>query len=214
MAHTDYAGFTDYQLKQRAIWNLALGVVPFEQWGGIFAHEDPPGYSGLRNKAFTVWFPTMTDYIRATADQRQIGAELTRRGIVVDPVPELADTLDRHFRRVLGLYTRGDQAFLGDRRLQNVHGALAIYTRDPVRFHWYDPTTDEVRAEKVGQSDYRGLLLPYYKTMTEAELALLERLLASNEGQALASFFLSHLTGGHLGQLASGIGASIEEWPG
>jgi hypothetical protein len=193
MAMHDLQAWTDGRVKCYAFQLLVFGVLPFEQWVSVFANSAFQAWPGLRCKAFAVWFPTMIDYLRNRTKRDSAKDELVRRKFDCLQLFDLADALDCSFEEVLKLYSRDDQIFVRDRRLQNVHGHLHIYSRDDHEVFWFDGQTRVTQKTKISADEYREILKKYYREMQKSELLLLDRLTQSSAYTELYGLYCSRL---------------------
>lgn len=186
--------WSDGRLKCQVFERLANGVLPFEQWLPVFANQTFSEWPGLRCKAFTVWFPTMIDYQKGATERQVLCEEVKSRGIDCLKVFDLAEELQKRYSAVLRLYTRDEQLFLRDRRLQNVHGVLHIYTRDKQRVDWFDGVGNSVKKCIITAAEYRRIMAKFYSEMQKSTLVLLDRLLSSSEFSDLLHLYQNKLT--------------------
>jgi len=70
---------------------LAQGVIPYEQWSSVFVDPKLSMWPGLHAKAFSVWFPTMIDYLSGRAESTAIKNELRDRKVDCEQVFELSE---------------------------------------------------------------------------------------------------------------------------
>lgn len=181
------------ELKARAVELLAHGVLPFEQWAHVFANPDLSRWPGLKAKAFSVWFPTMVDFLEGSGERGAIEAELIARGVNIEPVPELSRLLSDAFRSVLNLYSTDEQAFLRDRRLQNVHGRLQLSTYEVHDFAVFDPQTQDMARLRLTSAEYRALMFRFYPDMQNISASLIERLIHSEAFALLSALYVGRL---------------------
>ncbi len=189
----DLTNWSDGRLKCQIFERLAFGVLPFEQWMIVFANAEFIDRPGLRCKAFTVWFPTMIDYVRGTQERATLAKESERRGIDFGKVFCLTDALGGCYSDCLALYSRDEQLYLRDRRLQNVHGRLHIYLWDEQKAHFFDASTGSIEKCEILAADYRAIMSDFYSDMQANTLNLLDRLLGSESFDQLLSLYRTEL---------------------
>lgn len=167
---------------------LGTGILPFDQWCGVFANPELNSRPGLICKAFTVWFPTMLDYLNRPEEVNLCIAELVGDECV-DEAANLCDELDRHYKNLLALFSREEQLFLVDRRLQNVHGKLSRFTTERIKTTYYDRDTDRRCVEWVEADDYHEVMRSYYPEMGKVTLHLRNRLVTSERFRMFGDFY-------------------------
>lgn len=200
---------TDQALKCRAMELLAYGVLPFEQWAHVFANTELNNWPGLQAKAFSVWFPTMVEFLQGDVEASALQKELGRRNVDTGPLFDLISSLAKCYEKVLAMYSIEDQIFIRDRRLQNVHGRLQLNTFEVHNILVFDPTAGSPKRIDVPAQDYRGLMTKYYSTMAETSNELLRRLLQSSAFSELTGLYLNRLkVADHFGPLIEFLGIS------
>lgn len=205
----DVSTATDEALKCRALELLAYGVIPFEQWAHVFANPNFVSWNGLRAKAFSVWFPTMVDYLQGQQECAAVEKELMRRNVHTGPVFELHRELSRSFASLLGLVTIEEQLFIRDRRLQNVHGRLQLNTYEEHDVPLYDKADGSIRRMKFTAQNYRDIMQRYYANLSEVSAELLERVLRSQEFAQMTELYRTRLEmGEHFQPLIERLGVS------
>ena len=189
----DLINWSDGRLKCQFFERLAYGVLPFEQWMPVFSNAAFIDWPGLRCKAFAVWFPTTIDYLRGAQERATLAGESTRRGIDLGKVSRLTDALGGCFSDCLALYSRDEQLFLRDRRLQNVHGRLHIYLWEVQKVHFFDASTGSIERCEIPAADYRAIMSAFYSNMQSSTLNLLDRLLGSEPFDILLRLYRDEL---------------------
>jgi len=168
-------------------------VLPFEQWLPVFANNAFIDWPGLRSKAFTVWFPTMIDFEKGVNERQALRREAKKRNVDCRKIFRLADELTEQFKKVLSLFSRDEQFFIRDRRHQNLHGRLHIYIWDNQNIDWFDKTTGSIKKCSITADEYRKIMALFYSDMQKNTLALLNRLLNSNEFKELLELYENKL---------------------
>jgi hypothetical protein len=181
------------ELKARAVELLAHEVLPFEQWAHVFANPELSGWPGLKAKAFSVWFPTMVDFLEGHGERSTIEAELAARGVGIEPVPELCRLLAGAFKGVLSLYSTEEQAFVRDRRLQNVHGRLQLSTYEVHDFAIFDSRTQELARLRLTPAEYRAVMTKFYPDLQRVSASLIDRLVKSKAFASLSALYVGRL---------------------
>jgi hypothetical protein len=184
---------SEADLKARAVELLAHGVVPFEQWANVFANPNFASWPGLKAKAFSVWFPTMVDFLEGRGELTAIEAELSVRRIDIEPVPDLCRQLGDAFKRVLTLFSSEEQAFLRDRRLQNVHGRLQLSTYEVHDFVIFNSGTQELDRLRLTPAEYRAIMVKFYPDIQRISTSLIERLIGSEAFESLTTVYVGKL---------------------
>lgn len=185
---------------------LAQGILPFEQWSCVFANPELSSRSGLICKAFAVWFPTMLDFLRRPADVENAIGKLAESAEAQETL-RLSEELAAYYKGLLSLYSREEQIFINDRRLQNVHGVLSIFRLDRIHVKHYSKDSDEVVVEHIGADEYHKIMKVYYPSMHSAELSLRNRLVTTDQFGEFGTFYTSKLkTEPHLIQIAMRLG--------
>jgi len=205
----DLKVLSDAELKVHALTSLGFGALPIENWACFFEPSIAvhPGDIALANRAFSIWVPTMTDFIGAEAHMAAVKADAQRRSLKCGQVFTLAEELGRRMRSVLRLLTREDQIFLRDRRLQNVHGSLEYFLAETPSVKWYDPATDTVVVEQIPEAElHYKLLHPYNKQIGQSQATLRERVVGSGEWASLFDLYRTSLTRQHLERIMEGLG--------
>jgi len=191
-----YKAWSDRHLKYQIYRRLCHGVVPFENWASVFAARELESWRAIQAKAFCVWFPTMLDYLVHEADFGKLRAEAQRRSLECEEVLEvlgLADALSSCYKRVLGLYSREEQVFLWDRRVQLVHGNVYFGEGHFQRVHWYDASNDRTVSEKLSPDQYRETLGCLAPDFLARGVEMLDRFQCSVEFRDLLDLFVNRL---------------------
>jgi len=203
----DYKAWDDQRLKCEGFLRLGFGVIPYGQWASVFANPELARWPNLQCKAFCVWFPTMNDYLRIEGQLHGLCREAARRGLDCASLFDLALELASCYKSLLSLYTREEQAFIYDRRLQNVHGHLDSLNIHHQTVRWYNPATRRVEKERLSPDQYGAIMKQFYPTMSQSQMTLLRRLLCSAEGKALHDLYEKRLdTTTHLVELGRKLG--------
>jgi hypothetical protein len=185
---------------------LAQGILPFEQWSCVFANPELSSRPGLICKAFAVWFPTMLDFLRRSADIENAIAKLSESAEAQE-VLRLSRELEAYYKKLLSLYSREEQIFINDRRLQNVHGVLSTFRLDRIHVKHYGKDSDEVVVEHIEADEYHGIMKAYYPEMQSLELSLRDRLVATDQFREFGIFYTSELKAEpHLKEIAMRLG--------
>lgn len=185
--------FSDRRFKCEAFSLLAFGVLPFEQWGSVFSNPSFLHWPGLCCKAFTVWFPTMIDYLKTKTQLEAYNTEISHRQINCSKLFNLIDELNEKYSRILSLYSRDEQLFIRDRRLQNVHGKLSQYSRNEISADCFEPETNTVQKSALSADEHRQIMAKFYPAMQKNELELLKRFLQSPFFSDLDKLYSSRL---------------------
>lgn len=194
----DLEGMEDQRLLMESLGRLAMGVQPLSQWAPVFSNPKLMHLPGLRCKAFTVWFPTMLEFVgQGVGELAQLRNEVEERDLDHEGLFDVADEAERGIRGVLSLYTKEAQLFINDRRLQNVHGIVSQFFRPTVGVKWYDADDRVVYRDRMPDDQYHEIMRAFYADIQGSTLALLERCVTREEWV-------------ELGQLAQGQ-ASIED---
>ncbi len=184
---------TDEDLKRRAVELLAQGVIPYEQWSSVFVDPELSMWPGLQAKAFSVWFPTMIDYLSGRAESTAIKNELCDRKVDCEQVFELSEELERCFIEVLSLYTNKEQIFIRDRRLQNVHGRLHINLFEKHEIKVFNKTSKKTESIKLTAHEYRKIMDDFYGDLSKHSSELIQRLLESQPFNDLTELHINRL---------------------
>lgn len=185
----NYGQWSDKRLKYESFIRFAHGVLPYSQWGCVFANPELAAWPNLQNKTFCVWFPTMIDYLGRVADLSKLRREAMRRDIDCGELFHVMDALSSQYRALLALYSREEQIFLADRRNQNVHGHLSSINIYGQRIKWFDASMDTIRREKLSPDEYRAATTPLGRRMIAAERELRLRMIGSEEGVGLHQLY-------------------------
>ena len=188
-----YNTWSDMHLKYQIYRRLCHGIVPFENWASVFAARDLESWRAIQAKVFCVWFPTMLDYLAHEGDFGRFRAEAHRRSLDCDEVLGLADALSCRYKRILGLYSREEQVFLCDRRVQLVHGNVYFGEGQFQRVRWYDANNDRIVTEKLSPDQYRETLACLAPDFLSRGVEMLDRLQCSVEFKELLDLFASRL---------------------
>jgi len=202
--------WSDITLRYQCFRRLAQGVHPFEMWATVFGASALIAFPEVRTKAFSVWFPTMLDYLAVEDHTACMLQEAARRRLDLGRVPSLCENLSKAYKVIVAQYSRAEQVFLTDRRTQDVHGVVRLSEWQPRHVVWYDAQSATLRREKVTPDDHRALLLsvgPRFLTLTRA---LLDRLLSSKEYVRLCQLFNQHLTPTRLAEIGRQLGVAGE----
>lgn len=192
---------SDEVLKFRAFNLLAQGVIPYANWVNIFANPDFAKWLSLQAQAFNIWFPTMLDYLFARNESIAIKNELDRRKIQYGEVFQLSDKLESCFKKILSLYTKEEQIFIRDRRLQNVHGTLQLNMYEMHNIKIYD---SQITSINLTPEEYGAIIVPFTQNLPAISGLLVSRLLKSEEFSQMTHLYLNHLhVGTHLAALIS-----------
>jgi len=101
---------SDQRLKSECLGRLAFGILPTEQWACVFSNPKLMTLPELRCKAFSVWLPTLIDYIgEGWPEIQQFRAEAISRGLDCGDIFELGAQLAHHTISVLSLLSRDEQ---------------------------------------------------------------------------------------------------------
>jgi hypothetical protein len=200
-----YHDWSDKRLKCELLSRVTQGALPYGQWGCVFANPELAPWPNLQRKAFCVWLPTLLDYVRREGDLHKLCREVERRELDCGPLSQLGFDLLDCCKAVLGLYTREEQIFLTDRRLQNVHGYLSSYDIHDQTVRSYDSRRQVVQVEKLSPDEYRAIMNQFYPQMVTNESMLLERLVHSEEGRRFHELYQAKLTAQELAKLAKGL---------
>ncbi len=160
--------------KFRLMVHLAQGILPFEQWAPVFANPELRSRPALICKAFAVWFPTMLDFLEPKQETKDAVAALAGEAVAAEVI-ELSESVGRHYTQMLSLFSREEQMFIRDRRLQNVHGVLSTFILDRIHIKYYDPARDAVVIEHIDANDYHRIMRTYYPAAQTNELTLRNR---------------------------------------
>jgi len=197
--------------KFRLMCYLAQGILPFEQWSCVFANPDVDSKPGLICKAFAVWFPTMLDYLRRPEEVDATIRELSGDR-EADEAVQLSRTLGIFFKRLLTPFSREEQIFINDRRLQNVHGILSTFRLDRIHTKHYSADADEVLVEHMDADKYHEIMRNYYPQMQVHEMALRNKLVTTDLFREFGLFYMNNLkTEPHLVGIATRLGVSSHE---
>lgn len=200
---------TAEELKARAVELLGYGVLPFEQWAHVFANPKLDEWPGLKAKAFSVWFPTMIDFLQGSDEVSAIASELMKRQVETESLFELIERLKSSYQKVLSLYSSDEQLFIRDRRLQNVHGRLQIYMLDEHEVTIYDGKSGLIKRS-LDAKNYRELMQNYYSDLSGNSARLIERLVKSTEFKELSELYFSKLKfQDHFAPLIEKLGVSV-----
>lgn len=208
----DIASMNDKRLVMEALGRVAMGVQPLSQWSPVFSNPELMHLPGLRSKAFTVWFPTMLDFLGQTVPEiAQLRHEVERRGLAAGNLFEIADEIETRIRAVLSLFTKEEQLYLNDRRLQNVHGIVSQFYRPVVGVRWYSSDDGIVYREKIADHEYHDIMRAFYSQMQQNTLALLDRCVTGSEWVELGSLAQSEASMESFARLADRLGIGVEE---
>jgi hypothetical protein len=200
-----YKEWSNARLTAEAYIRLAQGAVPYLRWVDVFANPQFDQWPRLQEQAFVVWFPTMLDYLRHEPDWRKLNKEVARRGVECGEVFTRLEHLADSFKAVLRLYTREEQLFLRDRRLQSVHGYLSSYSATTQTGKWYDTALGGPARERLTPDEYSSVMAQFYSNESSTR-GLLDRFPQSQEGQRLDEFIVRALGRPQLMQLGMEIG--------
>lgn len=170
---------SDEELKCRAIELLANGLVPFEQWANVFANPTLDGFPNLKSKAFSVWFPTMTDFLVAEDEFNCVKKYMKNRSLDDRGLFENANTLADWFKELLSLFSTDEQIFIRDRRLQNVHGILHLGVKEKHEIRYWNAEENKLRKVELTGEQYRNIVAPFYFNLGEKSKELVSRLVNS-----------------------------------
>jgi hypothetical protein len=187
------AAWSNSKVLARAFMHLGQGVLPLAQWGGVFSGPEFFGREDLRCKAFSVWFPTMVEFLRHRDEYRTLQKELVRRGIDIADLSSREEKMAQSFQECLSLFERDEQLFLNDRRLQNVHGHLSLLFLEMHTIRWFDRDKKAVESANLSSEEYSAAVSKFYRSMQASEVALLQRLLNANESARLSLLYESEL---------------------
>lgn len=207
----NFGDWTDAKLKMYAMGLLMTGVLPFEQWANVFANPEYRNRPGLRAKAFSVWFPTMVDFLKSRHDLDRLEKELTGRGIDCGEIFDRADRLAKCFSDILSLYSRDEQIFIRDRRLQNVHGRQHTFIREAHKIQIFDTGKGTLNRIRLSDDEYRMITSHFYRQLGVVSAELIDRLMESQPFGELTDLYESRLKlGPHLMPLAQRLGIAAE----
>lgn len=184
---------TDDDLKCRSLELLAFGILPYQNWSSSFANPRQNGFPGLQARAFCVWFPTMIDFIKGKTEVEAIKTETENRNIDCEPVLQLWFELYECFLNVLLLYSVEEQLFIRDRRLQNVHGKLALNTFEEHNIELFDSASKSIQKKTFTPEEYRKINTVFYFNLSEVSSELIQRLLDSEEFINLTNLYVNKL---------------------
>lgn len=171
----------DARLLMEAVGRLAMGIQPLTQWAPVFANPDLLHWPGLRSKAFTVWFPTMLDFVGfAMPEMEQVRQEVQNRDLDPHDLFEIADEASNSMRQLLSMFSKEEQIYLNDRRLQNVHGLVSQFFRPAIGVKWYEIPAGRVVQERMDDEAYHDIMRSFYPSMQAATLDLLDRCVISD----------------------------------
>lgn len=188
-----YRAWSDRHLKYQIYRRLCHGVVPFENWASVFAERELERWRAIQAKVFCVWFPTMLDYLAHEGDFGRLRAEAHRRSLDCDEVLDLADVLSSCYKRILELYSRNEQVFLCDRRVQLVHGNVYFGEGRSQGVRWYDASNGRMVTEKLSPDQYRETLACLGPDVLSRGVEMLDRFQCSVEFKDLLALFVSRL---------------------
>jgi hypothetical protein len=203
----DLEGYEDQRIMMETFGRLAMGVQTFSQWAPVFANPELFHLPGLRCKAFTVWFPTMIDFVGEAVPQIwQLGEEAHQRGLDDHGLLDLARTVERYTRDLLSLFTKEEQLYLYDRRLQNAHGLVSQFYRPMLGVRWFNAEDGIVYRQKIIDEEYLSIMKLFYPTMQQSTLALVDRCIGSDEWTRLAELVQNGASMASLMALAAKLG--------
>lgn len=160
---------------------LAQGILPFEQWSCVFSN---PKYGneelGLICKAFSVWFPTMIDYISGRGKVQSV-IEALESDEDCNVMISQCNKLEEYYKKILSTYSREEQVFLINRRNQNVHGELSQFRIEDIDIKHFSVATQKIIKERISAEDYQIIVNPFYSNLTKSEIELRNRLVTNNE---------------------------------
>ncbi len=178
--------------KFQLLTYLGQGILPFEQWSGVFSNPQLDSMPGLICKGYTVWFPTMIDYLNRPNDIDQAMNDLAgEKG--ADEAISLCLKLEKYYKEILSLFSREEQLFIIDRRLQNVHGVLSMFRSKKIKTRFYDSIKEKVIAEHIDRKDYRDIMNVFYPQMHKCEMNLRNRLVTTALFKEFGGFYLNYL---------------------
>ncbi len=208
-ATLDVVGMDDRRLLMESVGRLLMGVQPLTQWAPVFSNPSLMHLPGLRCKAFTVWFPTLIDFLgQGSAELAQLRAEVGLRRLTSDRLFEIADEFEQQARSLVSLFTRDDQIFLNDRRLQNVHGVVSQFFRPTVGIRWYSAQDYVVYRQKMADDDYHEVMRSFYDDMEGSTLALLDRCITCREWVAIGRLVQGDASIESIGAVAQSLGVA------
>lgn len=211
MAGRDLSKVNDRDLVVHAIARLSFGALPIENWGCFFAPGAMvyPNDEVLANRAFSIWFPTIYDYIEGRAEFERVVAECRARRLDVAELERLANELDQRLRSVAGLLSREEQIFLRDRRLQNVHGSLEYFVAERPTVKWYDSASARMVVEQIDEAELHYVVLkPFNADVRTSQATLRKRVTSSIEWQNLYALWRVSLHRERLTQVIKAHGAA------
>lgn len=204
----DFIKHTDQQLKRNAFQILALATIPMENWFPVFSNPMIQ-LPGLRCKAFCIWFPTMIDVLAEEGKIiKELYNEIAKRNLVIGKIHGFTFSLIDLFKKVLANFSKEEQLFLYNRRLQNAHGFLSMYFRI-VQVGWFDSSQNKVIVEKFLPDDYEKMLLHLNQDMHNQSQLLLNKFVTkdnNNDGYNLMKFYADNLQSPKLEELGKTIG--------
>lgn len=191
--------------KSFLIGYLGQGILPFGQWSCVFSNPELQEKTGLICKSFTVWFPTMLDFIKVPQElQTIIDKDHDEK---VEEVKSLILRLQEFYRYFLSLYSREEQIFIIDRRLQNVHGILSIFRLDKIHTKFFDADSGEIQIQHIDADEYHKIMRSFYPELQHNEMMLRNRLVTAERFAEFGEFYTSKLTfEPHLINLAKRLG--------
>ena len=153
-----------------------------------------------------VWFPTMIDYLRPSPEVSQSISELSNDLECKDAI-SLCRKLEEHYKKFLSNFSREEQLFINDRRLQNVHGVLNIFRLEKIHVKHYCKEDNAVVVEHIESNKYHEIMRIFYPSMHEKEMELRNRLVSSNIFKEFGIFYIDNLKiDPHVINLATNLG--------
>ena len=211
MAKRDLSKVADKDVIVHAFCRLGFGAIPIENWGCFFAPGIMvyPHDEALANRAFSIWFPTILDFIDGESEMKRVCDEAKRRNISIDRIGELAEKLGAKLRAVARMLSREEQIFLRDQRLQNVHGSLEYFLAAVPSVKWYDAAKDIIVVEQIPEEVlHYSILKPFNADKHASKATLRTRVTSSAEWIDVFDLWRTELTGKHLAALSKFHGIS------
>ena len=207
----DLSRVSDKNLVVYALSRLGFGATPIENWGYCFAPEIVGHFSdiNLANRAFSIWFPTILDFIASEPEIKRLHVAASDRGVNIDSIALLAYELAVRLRAIAELLSREEQIFIRDCRLQNVHGSLEYFVSEMPGVKWYSAIANQVVSEQIPEADLHYIILkPFNADRSESQAILRNRVTSSLAWAQLFKFWANNLTASHLRALVVANGAS------
>jgi hypothetical protein len=188
--------------KTKPLWYFGLMTLPMRQWLCYIVPQDycfasnaglsfPP--DNLKYRTFSIWFCTIIDALEKENHIYETLNELEIEKYQIDITKTHMTNVLEKFKAVASNFTKREQLFLRDRRLQNVHGYLSCYFKKNIAVKWFDAPRGKVIRETITADEYNSIMQEFYPEMASNEDKLIKKFLLSEGGKDLVAYWSSTL---------------------